>query len=173
MKQASFQEWSATTSPPSLVDPSSKNLFGMARDALLWTSSWGRGHGALARRLKAQLQGSRQSVRQDPTPVERDIARRLQIAASSESARAALEVGKLHSLGALEKNGVVYVSGRVRKEQMAEIVGREELAVIMPREKLAGLVMKDAHKEDHRRSPQDVMARARRHLLMPQGGETG
>ena len=116
----------------------------------------------MGRRLKAQLhQGSRQAVRQDPTPIERDIARRLQITADSESSRVALEAGKLRSIGALQRNGV---SGRVRKEHMAEIVGREELAVVMPKERLARLVIEDAHREDHRRLPQDVMARARRHI---------
>ena len=170
VKQPNFQEWTATTSPPSSVDPRSRNILEMARDSLLWATSWGRGQGALARRLRAQLQGSRQAVMQDPTPVERDIARRLQISACSESACSALEAGKLKSIGALQRNGVVYMSGRVRKEHMAEIVGREELAVIMPRERLARLVMEDAHREDHRRSPQDVMARARRHIWIPQGG---
>ena len=169
-KQADFQDWTSTPASPSAVDPSSRSILGMARDSLLWATSWGRGQGALARRLRAQLQGSRQAVRQHPTPAERDIARRLQIATSSQSARAALGAGRLRSLGAILRNGVVYVSGRIRKEHMAEIVGREELAVIMPGERLARLVMEDAHKEDHRRSPQDVMARARRHLWIPQGG---
>jgi hypothetical protein len=115
------------------------------------------------------VQGYREAIRQDPTQREREAARRLQVAAASGTARVALNKGKLQSLGAELRNGVVYISGRVRKEHMAELVGREELAVVMPTEKLARLVMLDAHNQDHRRSPQDVMARARRHLWIPQG----
>ena len=43
VKQANFQEWNVTTSPPSSVDPRSRSILGMARDSLLWTTSWGRG----------------------------------------------------------------------------------------------------------------------------------
>ena len=141
----------------------------MAQDSVIWATSWSRAQGALARRLRAQMLGHREAIRQDPTQREREAARRLQVAAASGTAREALKKGKLQSLGAELRNGVVYISGRVRKEQMAELVGREELAVVMPTEKLAKLVMGDAHNQDHRRSPQDVMPRARRHLWIPQG----
>ena len=39
----------------------------------------------------------------------------------------------------------------------------------MPQEPLAKIIMQDAHREDHRRTPQDVMARARRHVWIPKG----
>ena len=53
---------------------------------------------------------------------------------------------------------MVIVDGRVRKAELARILGLEELCVVLPEERLANLVMMEAHKEDHSNTPQDVMA---------------
>ena len=55
---------------------------------------------------------------------------------------------------------MVVVSGRAKKETLARLLGLEELVVVMPQEPLAKIIMQDAHREDHRRTPQDVIARA-------------
>ena len=55
------------------------------------------------------------------------------------------------------------VDGRLKRADLARLLGIKDLVVIMPSEKLARLVMTDAHKED-------VTARARRHIWIPRGG---
>ena len=75
------------------------SLLEMARESLRNATSWMTAQGALARRLRAG--GSdREKVRIEPTPREREAARKLQLLSSSASAREALEKGKLLSLGA-------------------------------------------------------------------------
>ena len=149
------------------------SLLEMARESLLNATSWITAQGALARRLRAG--GSdREKIRIEPTPREREAAKKLQLLASSASAREALEKGKLLSLGAQingrEGQGTVVVDGRLKKAELARLLGIQELVVIMPTEQLALLVMTDAHREDHRRSVQDITARARRHIWIPRGG---
>lgn len=58
------------------------------------------------------------------------------------------------------------VSGRAKKATLARLLGLEEL-VVMPQEPLAKIVMQDTHREDHWRTPQDMIARARRHVWIP------
>ena len=70
------------------------SLLGMARESLENATSWSTAQGALARRLKA---GGLKTSREEPTPREREAARKLQLLASSGSAREALEKGKLES----------------------------------------------------------------------------
>ena len=64
---------------------------------------------------------------------------------------------------------MVIVSGRAKKATLARLLGLEELVVVMPQEQLAKIVMQDAHREDQRRTPQDVIARARGHVWIPKG----
>ena len=52
---------------------------------------------------------------------------------------------------------------------LARVVGLEELVEIMPREHLAKVVTQDAHREDHRRTPQEVIARTRKQVWIPNG----
>ena len=149
------------------------SLLEMAKESLLNATSWITAQGALARRLRAG--GSdREKIRIEPTPREREAAKKLQLLVSSASAREALEKGKLLSLGAQlkgrEGQGTVVVDGRLKRAGQARLLGIKELVVIMPSEQLALLVMTDAHREDHRRSVQDVTARARRHIWIPRGG---
>ena len=85
-----------------------------------------------------------------------------------------MEKGKLLSLGAQHKSkegqGTVVVDGRLKRADLARLLGIKELVVIMHSEKLALLVMTDAHREDHRQSVQDVTVRARRHTWTPREG---
>ena len=149
------------------------SLLEMERESPQNATSWTAAQGALAQRLRAG--GSdKEKVRIQPTPRERKAARKLQLLACSVSAREALEQGKLLSLGAQhnsrEGQGTVVVDGRLKRADLARLLGIKDLVVIMPSGKLARLVMTDAHKEDHRRSAQDDTARARRHIWIPRGG---
>ena len=81
----------------------------------------------------------------------------------------AQEAGTLLSLGAQNKGGMVVVSDRAKRATLARLLGLEELVVVMPQEHLAKIVMQDTHREDHRRTPQEVIARARKHVWIPKG----
>ena len=145
------------------------SLLGMARKALETASSWSKAQGTLARVLRASSRGEKAQIKEEPGQREREAAKKLLLLASSESAQKALEAGTLLSLGAQYKGGMVVVSGRAKKATLARLLGLEELVVVMPQEQLAKIVMQDAHRKDHRRTPQDVIARARRHVWIPKG----
>ena len=149
----------------------SLKLLEVARESLENSSSWSRAQGALARYLRAASTGSRDLVPMAPSPRDREAARKLQVLASSKSAVEALEKGVLLSLGAERSGGRVIVRGRARKADLARLLGVEELPVVMCSETLARVVMQDAHREDHRRDPKDVLARARKSLWIPRGGQ--
>ena len=143
----------------------------ISRRLLSSTSSWSQAQGAQARLLRGAGGGERESIRVDPSPKEREAAKKLLILASSGSAREALAAGKLESLGAQAKGGVVVVCGRAKKAVLARLLGLEELLVVMPSEQLARRVMEDSHREDHRKTPQDILARSRRHFWIPRGAD--
>ena len=84
------------------------------------------------------------------------------IRVSFKSAREAMESGKLQGLGWVIKGGVVWVSGQVRRETLAVLLGTQELPVLMALHPLSKSLMRKAHREDHRQSPQDIAARTRR-----------
>ena len=54
-----------------------------------------------------------------------------------------------------------------RKEDLAGLLGLEEIPVILATEPLAKSCLQRAHRSDHRRSPQDVVARSRRSVWIP------
>ena len=70
-------------------------------------------------------------------------------------------------MGAYAKGGVVWVSGRIRQEHLAVLLGTKDLPIVMSSEPLARSILHKAHREDHRRSPKDVTARARRLAWIP------
>ena len=52
---------------------------------------------------------------------------------------------------------------------LARGLGLEEMVVVMPQEHLAKNVMQDTHREDHRRTPQEVIARTKKQVGIPKG----
>ena len=62
---------------------------------------------------------------------------------------------------------MVVVIGRTKKATLARLLGIVELVVVMPQEPLAKIIKQSLHREDHSRTPQDVIARARRHAWIP------
>ena len=69
--------------------------------------------------------------------------------------------GKLQGLGAFARGGVVWVSGRVRKETLAELLGMTELPILLASTELLQSILQKAHRQDHRHSPRDILARSR------------
>ena len=80
---------------------------------------------ALARVLRAVLSGRREAIELTPSTRFLELACHILVRAASASAREALEAGKLESLGAYNKGGVVWISGRVRQEHLAVLLGQE------------------------------------------------
>ena len=54
------------------------------------------------------------------------------------------------------------MSGRVRGEQLAALLGTPALPVVLASDPLARSILHKAHREDHRRGPRDAAARSRR-----------
>ena len=113
---------------------------------------------ALARAVKAKITAKVDSINKTPTAREIEMARKLQFLAAAPSALDALRKGDLESLGAQEQGGQVWINARIRKEDLARLLGTDKLRVIMPSERLAHLIMTLAHEEDHRLNPTDIMA---------------
>ena len=55
----------------------------------------------------------------------------------------------------------------IRKEDLAELLGLKDLPIILASEPLAKSCLSRAHRVDHRRSPQDTVARSRRSVWIP------
>ena len=99
---------------------------------------------------------------QAPSPRLVEVAVILMIKVSSKSAQEALKLGKLRSLGATARGGVVLISGRVQGEKLAKLLGTAELLILMGSEELSKLILRKAHRQDHRRNPRDITAQSRR-----------
>ena len=54
----------------------------------------------------------------------------------------------------------MWVSGRVRKEELASLLGTTALPIVMANDPLARSILHKAHREDHRRGPRDAAARS-------------
>ena len=78
-----------------------------------------------------------------------------------------MKEGKLQSLGAVETKGEVFVSGRVKPEDLRAVLGISRLRVIMTSHRLAYLILLECHKEDHRHDIRDCLARSRTICWIP------
>ena len=117
---------------------------------------------SLARALTAVLVGDRDACRREPSVKMVEVAVRVLIRGSASSARKALQDGNLRGLGAEYRGGIVWVTGRVRGDDLARLLGTTALPVLMSSEPLAKSLLHKAHREDHRRGPRDAAARSRR-----------
>ena len=109
-----------------------------------------------ARVLQAVVQGDREACARPPCVGSVNLAVYAMIRVASRSALEALKGGKLLSLGAFSLGGVVWVSGRIRKETLAELLGTKDLPVLLASERLSQSILEKAHCQDHRRAPQDI-----------------
>ena len=116
----------------------------------------------LARVLSAVVRGDRERCTTAPQVKMVEIAVRILLRSASVSARKALKAGQLRGLGGEERGGMVWVTGRVRGEQLAPLLGTSALPVLLASEPLAYSLLHKAHREDHRRGPRDAAARSRR-----------
>ena len=64
----------------------------------------------------------------EPTPRSIELAVFVMLRASSAASRKALKDGRLRGLGAVSQGGVVWVSGRICGEKLAELLGTRESA---------------------------------------------
>ena len=117
---------------------------------------------ALARVLQAVLTGDRAACSRAPSVRLVEVAVRVMLHGAARSARRALKDGELVGLGAEDRGKIVWVSGRIRGEQMAVLLGTTALPVVLADEPLASSILRKAHREDHRRGPRDAAARSRK-----------
>ena len=98
-----------------------------------------------------------------PPPVKMvEVAVKVLLQNASVSAVQALKAGKMRGLGGERQGNMVWVTGRIRGEQLATLLGSRALPVLLASEPLAISLMHKAHREDHRRGPRDAAARSRR-----------
>ena len=127
----------------------------------LSVNSWDGTQARLARITRAVLTHTRSSILTPLQPQDLHAARELQFCAAALASRQALREGRLTSLGAYMDQGEVWVEGRAQAADLARLLGVPRLRIIMPSERLAELILRSCHEEDHRRSPQDAVARSR------------
>jgi hypothetical protein len=121
----------------------------LGREAIKSSNNWVRTQAILMRALRAKVENNGQSILDSISPTSLKTDRAIQFAVSAESALQALRRGELQSLGAQERRGEVWISTRIRKKDLARLLGTLELRIIMPTERLARLIVTDAHQEDH------------------------
>ena len=112
----------------------------------------------LARVLSTAVMGCRTRCRQPPAVQMVEVAVRVLLKSASGSAREALKAGKLRGLGGEVHGCVVWVTGRIRGEQLATLLGTTALPVLLASEPLAVALLHKSHHEDHRRGPRDAAA---------------
>ena len=146
-----------------------RNILGIALSTMNYSNSLEKSTRILARVLQGALQGNRENVKSEPSAIQFRAARALQFLATAPASRLAFGQGRLQSLGAVCRQGEVWIQGRVTPEDMASVLGCSALRVVMPETRLAQLIMISCHTEDHRRDPRDTMARARKICWIPRG----
>ena len=95
---------------------------------------------ALARAMNAVLCNDRSKCHRPPSARMIELAVTLLIKKLSVTARLALRAGKFQGLGAVDQRGGIWVSGCVRGEQLAELLGTKALPILMATERLANRV---------------------------------
>ena len=116
----------------------------------------------LARVIQGILAGRRDACVREPSVKMVEAAVQILLRVASRSAVRALQAGKLRGLGAQTRGDMVWVTGRIRGEQLATLLGSAALPVLLPEEPLSYAIVHKAHREDHRRGPRDAAARSRR-----------
>ena len=122
----------------------------------------------LARLIRAVVGGRREMIAQSPGVKALELAVQLLLRNSAKNAKKAMSAGKLRGLGAMQRQGIVWVSGRIRGDDMVNLVGTAHLPVVLPSDPLAYSVMSKSHREDHRRGAKDIAARSRRMVWVTQ-----
>ena len=117
---------------------------------------------ALARVIQAMVAGDRAACKRAPLVRLVEIAVRIMLHGAARSARKALNEGNLRGLGAEDRGKIVWVSGRIRGEQLAVLLGTTALPVVLAEEPIARSILHKAHREDHRGGPRDAAARSRK-----------
>ena len=121
-----------------------------------------------ARVLMCYFDKSVDRIREPVTVLEIKAARKIQFIASMELTVKALSEGHLDPLRPVIDGGIVYVRGRCDKA-LINLLGIDRLPVFARESRLAALIMWEAHAEDHRTSPTNVLARSRQRAWIIRG----
>ena len=157
------------------VSSQSSRLKELVEQNLEHHSDWEKSVRVLARVVRSMkacnpdmsVEERRALIKKDPGVMELEMARALQVQFSQEESIRALQQDRLVTLGGHIENGVVVVGGRVPGADLAKMLGKPCLPVIWANTRLARLIVRHFHKEDHRRTPSDIVARTRRVAWIP------
>ena len=115
-------------------------------------------------------QGRREMIRLDPDVRGLEAARHLMLLCSMGPSVQALEEGKLLSLGAEYKKGLVQMKGRLPAHRLALLLGAKALPVLQPKTRMAYLIMRQCHEKNHRKGFRSAVAASRQFAWIPRAG---
>ena len=132
------------------------------------SNCWAKTVHATARLFKAYMTEERNKIYNPLSVRDIKVARATQFVVSMESTFTALNRGQLSSLRPIVEGGIVYTSGRCDKS-LLRLLGITKLPILTRDTRLALLIMWEAHYEDHRSTPSDVLARSRQRAWIIRG----
>ena len=121
----------------------------------------------LAQVICAMMTGRQETCGGDPGNKWSELAVQILLRVASGSTRKAMAQGKLRGLGAVSRDGIVWVSGRIRGATLAAALGTANLPIVMASEALGRRILSKSHRQDHRRDPKDITARSRQMVWIP------
>ena len=114
-----------------------------------------------ARLIKCHFNACVDQIKEELTVEDIQVARHLQFVVSMEPVIKALNNGDLDPFRPFMERGIIYIRGRCGSA-LPKLLGLDKLPVLPRDSRLAKLIVWEAHYEDHRLSPSDVLARSRR-----------
>ena len=121
-----------------------------------------------ARILKGVFTMDREKIREPLTVEDIAVARRAQFMVSMQPTLEAMEKNELEPLRPIMLGGIIYMRTRCGTS-LLELFGVTQLPILARQTRLARLIMMEAHSEDHRLTPTDVLARSRQRAWIVRG----
>ena len=131
-------------------------------------SKWQTARGSYARLITALKAHDRSLISLAPTVEAYKAADQLMYLMSMPYTRQLEYDNKLTSFSVFWVDGIAYLTGRLGIAGM-EFLGTDKLVVLSPKTRLAYLIMKQAHYEDHRMTPGEVLSRSRKYAYIVSG----
>ena len=129
--------------------------------------------GAIARLIAANLcrntPNPKDVIIEQPTPKLFKMADEAMLWLSMPMTRQLEVDGQLTSLAITWERGICYTAGRIPEVAATKILTAKMIPVLHKDSKLAKMIMIQAHREDHRRMPQDALFRSRKHAWIHRG----
>ena len=113
-------------------------------------------------RLIAAAKGGKEAITRNVSAEQRRQAWKLLVWGEQMDIRTQHKNNQFESLGAYIEGGLVVCRGRFSEEKLMAMLGIPALPILSCTSKLSRLIMRQAHQEDHRRSPFSVLAASRR-----------